>query len=120
MRGPASLLRALLPTKYKLKPINNAAGSSGMYSFFLEYKCLHITLSNSNNYPFLINPGNLAISTPKKLGSGGDSTEGQPITKEKTETAVAFSRPPPLPPFLGPLVALSLIETWLNRDRDDN
>ncbi|GAA0172041.1 hypothetical protein LIER_25947 [Lithospermum erythrorhizon] len=40
------------------------------------------------------------------------------IGKEQTEPVVAFSRPPPMPPYLGPLVAL-LLDAWLKRDKND-
>lgn len=42
------------------------------------------------------------------------------IEKEKAEPVVAFSRPPPLPPVLGPLVALSVLESWNKRDNNDD
>lgn len=67
----------------------------------------------------LIKPGKVATSTPKKQVNV-DATEGASITKEKAEPIVAFGRPPPLPPVLGPLVALSLLETWWSCDGDDD
>jgi hypothetical protein len=33
---------------------------------------------------------------------------------------VAFSKPPPLPPVFGPLIALSLFEMWSSHDGDDD
>ncbi|GLT67886.1 hypothetical protein SLA2020_401620 [Shorea laevis] len=80
-----------LPTKFKYKQINHMAGSWGTVS----------------------------IITKKKL-QNNDSKEGEAVSKEKTDPIVAFSRPPTLPPFLGPLVALSRLETWSDRDIDDN
>ncbi|TXG50555.1 hypothetical protein EZV62_023079 [Acer yangbiense] len=63
--------------------------------------------------------GKLATSTPKKHVNN-DSTEGVPITKVKAEPIVAYSKPPPLPPVIGPLVALSLLETLSSRNGDDD
>ncbi|KAK0587272.1 hypothetical protein LWI29_020309 [Acer saccharum] len=63
--------------------------------------------------------GKLATSTPKKHANN-DSTEGVPITKVKAEPIVAYRKPPPLPPVIGPLVALSMLETLSSRDGDDN
>lgn len=62
--------------------------------------------------------GIVATSTPKK-GADDICSHGGVITKEKIDPVVTFSRPPPLPPVLGPLVALSLLQTWLNGDTGD-
>ncbi|KAB2608659.1 hypothetical protein D8674_011827 [Pyrus ussuriensis x Pyrus communis] len=70
-------------------------------------------------YPIKGSWGTLASSTPKKLGNY-DNAEGETVTKEKTEPMVAFSRPPPLPPVFGPLLLLSLLETWSSRDSNDD
>ncbi|KAM3263281.1 hypothetical protein P3L10_000275 [Capsicum annuum] len=56
--------------------------------------------------------------TPKKQAND-DAGEAQ-IKVENAEPLVAFSRPPPIPPFLGPLVALSLLESWSKRDNKDD
>lgn len=42
------------------------------------------------------------------------------IQKVKTEPIAAFSKPPPIPPALGPLVVLSLLELWNKRDNNDD
>ncbi|KAG8375002.1 hypothetical protein BUALT_Bualt10G0054200 [Buddleja alternifolia] len=42
------------------------------------------------------------------------------VEKEKAEPIVAFSRPPPLPPFIGPLVALSMLDSWTKGDNNDD
>lgn len=56
---------------------------------------------------------------PKKPGRE-ENGKGKTIADEKvTEPIVAFSRPPPLPSFLGPLVALALLESWLRSDSND-
>lgn len=60
----------------------------------------------------------VGIMTPKKQAND-DAGEAQ-IKAEKIEPLVAFSRPPPVPPFLGPLVALSLLESWSSRDSNDD
>ncbi|KAM1025022.1 hypothetical protein ACFX14_038120 [Malus domestica] len=70
-------------------------------------------------YPMKGSWGTLVSSTPKKLGNN-DNGEGGIVTKEKTEPMVAFSRPPPLPPVFGPLLLLSLLETWSSRDSNDD
>ncbi|GLU05845.1 hypothetical protein SLE2022_229220 [Rubroshorea leprosula] len=80
-----------LPTKFKFKQNNHMAG------------------------PWCT----VSIITQKQL-QNNDFKEGGAVSKEKTDPIVAFSRPPPLPTFLGPLVALSLLETWSSRDSDDN
>ncbi|KAF1873524.1 hypothetical protein Lal_00027562 [Lupinus albus] len=63
--------------------------------------------------------GILAISTPKKQENNEFSEMGL-ATKEIIDPVVAFSKPPPLPPVLGPLVALSLLETWWKGSADDD
>ncbi|XVF13076.1 hypothetical protein REPUB_Repub08aG0176700 [Reevesia pubescens] len=82
---------ALLPANYKFKRLCTMAGSWGT----------------------------VATSTPKKSESN-DSKEGGSVRNDQTEPVVAFSKPPPQPPILGPLLALSLLETWPCRDGDDN
>lgn len=82
---------ALLSAKSKLKPIYLVTGSRGR----------------------------VATTTPKKK-INEDSPERRAGTKEEAEPTVAFGKPPPLPPVLGPLVALSLLETWSSRDGDDD
>lgn len=42
------------------------------------------------------------------------------IQKEQAEPLVAFSKPPPLPPVLGSVVALSMLELWNKRDNNDD
>ncbi|CAA2986568.1 Hypothetical predicted protein [Olea europaea subsp. europaea] len=56
--------------------------------------------------------------TPKKQVND-DAGEAH-IEKDKAEPIAAFSRPPPLPPFLGPLVALSMLESWTKHDSNDD
>ncbi|KAL2517168.1 Uncharacterized protein Adt_13415 [Abeliophyllum distichum] len=60
----------------------------------------------------------VGIMTPKKQVND-DAGEAN-IQKEKAEPVAAFSRPPPLPPFLGPLVALSMLESWTKHDNNDD
>ncbi|XVE57939.1 hypothetical protein DITRI_Ditri04bG0129800 [Diplodiscus trichospermus] len=69
--------------------------------------------------PILGSRGTVATSTPRK-SENNDTKEGGSVRDDKTEPIVAFSKPPPQPPVLGPLVALSLLETWSRRDGDDN
>ncbi|XP_038687305.1 uncharacterized protein LOC119986707 isoform X2 [Tripterygium wilfordii] len=61
--------------------------------------------------------GAMTISIPRKQGDN-DSGVGGVVTKEKIGPIVAYSRPPPLPPVVGPLLALSLFEMWSSRDDD--
>ncbi|GLT78197.1 hypothetical protein SLA2020_497400 [Shorea laevis] len=71
-------------------------------------------------YPMARSWGTVSTTTPKKLVENNDSKEAGAISNGKTDPIVAFSRPPPIPPFLVPLVALSLLEMWSRRDSDDN
>ncbi|KAK6263150.1 hypothetical protein QUC31_008966 [Theobroma cacao] len=61
----------------------------------------------------------VAASTPRK-SENNDSEKGEFVSNDQTKPIVAFSKPPPQPPLLGPLVALSLLETWSRRDGDDS
>ncbi|KAJ0247214.1 Uncharacterized protein HA466_0166490 [Hirschfeldia incana] len=56
---------------------------------------------------------------PKKLGSVND-TERETVKKieETVEPMVAFSRPPPFTPFVGPLLVYSLLQSWSSGDED--
>lgn len=85
------LVALLLPAKYRFKLMYPVKGSRGI----------------------------LATSTPKKQ-ENNESGEMGLVTKEMIDPIVTFSRPPPLPPVLGPLVALSLLETWWNHGTDDD
>ncbi|WRX17545.1 hypothetical protein QQP08_010032 [Theobroma cacao] len=82
---------ALLPAKYKFKQFCPMSGSRGT----------------------------VAASTPRK-SENNDSEKGEIVSNDQTKPIVAFSKPPPQPPLLGPLVALSLLETWSRRDGDDS
>lgn len=73
----------------------------------------------SNEMTSCIDLGILATSTPKKQDKN-ESGEIGLATKEMIDPIVAYSRPPPLPPVIGPLVALSLLDTWWNRKADDD
>ncbi|KAK6935423.1 hypothetical protein RJ641_035578 [Dillenia turbinata] len=42
------------------------------------------------------------------------------IKDDKADPVVAFSKPPPLPPVLEPVVLLSLFETWSSHDSKDD
>ncbi|OAY56459.1 uncharacterized protein LOC110608657 [Manihot esculenta] len=70
-------------------------------------------------YPVAGSWGTVATSTPKKQEIN-DSGGGRRVLNEKTDPIVAFSRPPPLPPVLGPLMALSLFEMWSSHDSGDD
>ncbi|CAH2078175.1 unnamed protein product [Thlaspi arvense] len=56
---------------------------------------------------------------PKKHGNENISErEALKKMEETVEPMVAFSRPPPFSPFVGPLVMYSLLQTWSNREED--
>ncbi|KAL1834782.1 hypothetical protein ACET3Z_004433 [Daucus carota] len=67
--------------------------------------------------PIRVKWGAKAISVPKKP-LNNDAGEVM-IVKEKVDPIVAFSKPPPLPPVIGPLVVLSLLDSYFSRDNDD-
>ncbi|KAA0042731.1 hypothetical protein IC582_022399 [Cucumis melo] len=76
------------------------------------------------NKPKLIHPtkgswGSLT-STVQRQGMKNDSEGESVVTKEKADPIAAFSKPPPLPPLLGPLAVLSLLETYLSPDGNDD
>ncbi|OEL14164.1 hypothetical protein BAE44_0024816 [Dichanthelium oligosanthes] len=48
--------------------------------------------------------------TPQRHGKENTSSESVIVKDEYVEPLVAFSRPPPLPPVLGPLFVLSFFE----------
>ncbi|XP_066345783.1 LOW QUALITY PROTEIN: uncharacterized protein [Miscanthus floridulus] len=52
----------------------------------------------------------MTITTPQRHGNENTSSESVVTKDENVEPLVAFSRPPPLPPVLGPLVVLSFFE----------
>lgn len=117
MRGIA----ALTPVKYKFKQLYPVAGSWGITCItFLFCSAVFATLIIMWiiwHISFL-ESGTLSTSTPKKQNNN-ESSEGDRVLNEKAEPIVAFSRPPPLPPVFGPLVAVSLLEMWSTRDNDD-
>ncbi|CAN6921780.1 unnamed protein product [Brassica oleracea] len=56
---------------------------------------------------------------PKKPGNENNGArETMKKIKESVEPLVAFSRPPPFAPFIGPLVMYSLLQAWSSRDED--
>ncbi|KAK1419133.1 hypothetical protein QVD17_28291 [Tagetes erecta] len=57
----------------------------------------------------------VATLTPKKIKDDGFENKEQ-MKKEEIDPIVTFSKPPPVPPVLGPLVLLSLWETWSTPD----
>ncbi|CAK9156588.1 unnamed protein product [Ilex paraguariensis] len=63
--------------------------------------------------------GTMATTMSKKQANTNAGEEGQ-IAKDKADPIVALSRPPPVPPVLGPLVALTLLETWSSWDSSDD
>ncbi|KAL3619237.1 hypothetical protein CASFOL_036807 [Castilleja foliolosa] len=56
--------------------------------------------------------------TPRKQISD-DISQGH-MKEDNAEPIAAFMRPPPISPFLGPLVALSMFDSWCKRDCNDN
>ncbi|XP_050229893.1 uncharacterized protein LOC126678997 [Mercurialis annua] len=68
-------------------------------------------------YPVTRSWGTMATVTPRKQENEYKGGRG---LNEKTDPIVAFSRPPPLPPVVGPLLALSFFETWSSREGGDD
>lgn len=62
----------------------------------------------------------VTTTTPKERGNNQGLREEGNATKEKVDQIVTFSKPPPVPPVFGPLVALSVFETWYSRDSNDD
>lgn len=61
----------------------------------------------------------MRTSVPKKLGNENNmEIETMKKIEETVEPMVAFSRPPPFSPFVGPLVMYSLLQSWSSRDED--
>ncbi|XP_012834294.1 PREDICTED: uncharacterized protein LOC105955136 [Erythranthe guttata] len=56
--------------------------------------------------------------TPRKLAN--DNPSEARFAKEESEPKVAFARPPLLPPLLGPLVALSVMQSSTKWDNNDD
>jgi len=52
----------------------------------------------------------MTVTTTQKHGKENDSSESVITKDENVEPLVAFGRPPPLPPVLGPLFVLSFFE----------
>lgn len=61
--------------------------------------------------------GATATSVPKKP-LNNDVAEALAV-KEKVDPIVAFSKPPPVPPVIGPLVVLSLLDSYFSHDNDE-
>lgn len=57
----------------------------------------------------------VATVTPKKVNDDGFEKKEE-MKKEEVDPIVTFSKPPPMPPVLGPLVLFSLWETWSTPD----
>ncbi|KAK9067965.1 hypothetical protein SSX86_012076 [Deinandra increscens subsp. villosa] len=55
--------------------------------------------------------------TPKKIKDDGFEKKEE-MKKVEVDPIVTFSKLPPVPPVLGPLVLLSLWETWSTRDEN--
>lgn len=79
---------------------------------YLIYCCIRFDKLNNGDID------TVGTMIPKKQAND-DAGEAQ-MKAENIEPLVAFSRPPPIPPFLGPLVALSLLESWSRRDSKDD
>lgn len=62
----------------------------------------------------------MTITTPQKHGKENNSNDSVLTEDENIEPLVAFSRPPPLPPVLGPLIMLSLFNMSSGGDENKN
>uniref|UniRef100_A0A0D3FZA2 Uncharacterized protein n=1 Tax=Oryza barthii TaxID=65489 RepID=A0A0D3FZA2_9ORYZ len=65
-------------------------------------------------------PRLMTITTPQKHGKENNSNDSVLTKDENIEPLVAFSRPPPLPPVLGPLIMLSLFNISSGGDENKN
>ncbi|MED6203583.1 hypothetical protein PIB30_000666 [Stylosanthes scabra] len=77
----------------------------------------------NQTYPLMKNAsqGILGSLTPKKQDKNESCGEmSLAANKDMVDPIAAFSRPPPLPPVIGPLLLLSLLDSWWNRDGDDS
>jgi len=61
----------------------------------------------------MLETGLLATSTPKKQ----EENEASETKIKMADPIVAYSKPPPLPPVIGPLVVLSLLESTYEGDK---
>ncbi|KAL5214755.1 hypothetical protein ABZP36_003907 [Zizania latifolia] len=64
-------------------------------------------------------PRLMTVTTPHKNGKENNSSDSVLTKDENIEPLVAFSRPPPLPPVLGPLIMLSLFDMSTGSDEDN-
>lgn len=63
----------------------------------------------------------MATTIPKKQKRNESRVGGVNVDpKEKADPIVVFSGPPPLPPVIGPLIVLSLLDNWSIRDGSDD
>ena len=61
----------------------------------------------------------MSVSIPNSLEKNKHEKAGA-VMNDNVVPLVAFSRPPPLPPVLGPLLVLSLLEMGSSNDGSDN
>ncbi|ESQ55003.1 hypothetical protein EUTSA_v10026690mg [Eutrema salsugineum] len=85
-------MRRFLALIDKLKPIFPVSGSNG--------KVVRTIVPKK-----LVNENNSERETMKKI-------------EETVEPMIAFSRPPPFSPFVGPVLIYSLLQSWSSRDED--
>lgn len=61
-----------------------------------------------------------AVGTVSPRKQTNEDAGEQCILKENVEPMVASSRPPPGPPVIGSLIALSFLDYWIKRDNRDD
>ena len=115
MRGAARFLVQSATKTEQIKPVNGLASMATpssefwlkfeLYSPFPECLTFSYPVCSLKNYT-----GMMTITTPQRHGNENTSCESVITKDENVEPLVAFSRPPPLPPVLGPLVVLSFFE----------
>ena len=115
MRDTARFLVQSATKTKQIKPVNGLASMATPSSKFwlkLElYSPFPECLTFSSHVCSLKNhTGMMTITTPQRHGNEKTSSESVVTKDENVEPLVAFSRPPPLPPVLGPLVVLSFFE----------
>jgi hypothetical protein len=122
MTGAARFLVQSATKTKQIKPVNGLASMATPPSkFYSSSNCTVLfpecLTFSSPVYSLKNHTGMMTITTPQRHGNENTSSESIVTKDENVDPLVAFSRPPPLPPVLGPLVVLSFFE-MSSRDED--
>ncbi|KAG6397077.1 hypothetical protein SASPL_143238 [Salvia splendens] len=114
------MIASTRPLATKFRPIYSSKGRWGN-SIVSDYHSLLIydKLSHNNNQAIALIFASVGTMVPRKQVNedGGDQAG---IEKGNAEPIVTFSRPPPLPPVLGSLVAISVLESLNKGDNKED